>query len=209
MAPDEASTLSPSELQRLALLPTEAPVARIDGAISMAREVLGMDVAYLTEFAGEEQIYRAVSGAGSSFDIAAGEGRPLDRGYEERLIAGRIPRAVPSTAENDELRDLALTRSGGIGAYAGVPVRLSNGGLYGTLAAVSHSAKPELGSKQVELLDMLARVVSSGIEQERLQRENDQLKGQVAGLNEELNEAEEDRRLSRIMLSGEFKTLDE
>lgn len=205
---EASDALSPSELQRLALLPSEPPVQRIDGAIAFAREATGMELAYLTELAGDEQIYRAAAGESESFDVAVGEGRPLERSYCERMISGRIPRAVPNTSENEELRDLATTRTGNIAAYAGVPVRLSNGGLYGTLCVVSHNPHPELGAKQVSLLEMLARIVASGIEQELLQRENDQLKTQLEGMTVELDEAEADRRLSRIMLSGEFKTLE-
>jgi GAF domain-containing protein len=207
-AQQSSGNLSPQELERLASLPGEAPVERIDHAVGMAREALGMEVAYLTEFEGEEQVYRAVAGSGSSFDITVGEGRALEGSYCERMITNRIPAVVTNSADNDELRDLSFTRVGNVASYVGVPVRLSDGSLYGTLCAVSHQPRTDIGPERVRLLEMLSRIVASGIEQERLQRENEQLKTQLSGLSFQLDEAEEDRRLSRILLSGEFTTLD-
>jgi GAF domain-containing protein len=207
-AHEPARGLSPQELEQLALLPTEPPVQRIDKAIAMARDSLGMELGYLTEFSGDEQIYRAVAGNGASFDISVGEGLPLPGSYCERMISNRIPHVVPNTAEVDELRDLAMTRVGRVASYAGVSVRLSDGSLYGTLCTVSHEPRPDLGEGHVHLLEMLSRIVASGIEQERLVRENDRLRNQLVGMSDELDLAEEDRRLSRILLSGEFTTLE-
>jgi GAF domain-containing protein len=205
---ERSQGLSADELQRLALLPAEAPVERIDQAIAMAREALGMELGYLTEFAGDELIYRAASGDGTSFDVSVGEGRPLSGSYCERMIANRIPHLVADTSQIEELRDAAMTRVGRVAAYAGVSVRLSDGTLYGTLCTVSHSPRPDLGDDRIQLLEMLSKIVASGIQQERLERENDRLRNQLIGMSDELDAAEEDRRLSRILLSGEFPTLE-
>jgi GAF domain-containing protein len=196
--------LTAQDLERLALLPAEPPGQRIDHAIAMAREVLGMDLGYVTEFVGSEQIYRAVSGDGASFEVAAGDGNPLDGSYCERMIAGTIPTIVPNTAENAELRDLAATRIGSVGAYVGVPIVLSDGSLYGSMCAVSHKAQTALGERHLRIIEMLSKIVASGIEQERLERENDRLRTQIIDISDQLDEAEEDRRVSKIMLSGEF-----
>jgi GAF domain-containing protein len=207
-ANDPLNSLGVEELRRLVTLLLEPPIRRIDDSITMARQALGMDIGYLTEFTGDEQVYRAVSGDGTSFDVAVGEGRPLDESYCSRMLARRIPNLVASTMSNDETRDLTMTRLGRVGAYVGVPVRLADGSLYGTLCAVSHEPKPGLDESRVQLLEAVARVVASGIEQERTQRETGRLRSQLTDMNDELDAAEEDRRLSRILLSGEFTTLE-
>src|SRR5688572_682440 len=113
-------------------------------ALQLAREFLGMDVGYFTQFKGGEQTYRALAGDAASFGMAEDEGYPLDGTYCQRMVLGDIPSIVTDTSANKEVADLALTELGRIGAYAGVPIEFADGRLYGTLCTVSHEAKPDL-----------------------------------------------------------------
>jgi GAF domain-containing protein len=166
-----------------------------------------MEFGFVSEFVGEELILRSVSGDADSFDMSDGDGYPLEGTYCQRMVSGRIPKVIPSTAENEELRDLAMTKLSGIGAYVGVPILLSSGKLYGSLAVFSHRPQRNLGPRQLQLLEVLARIIASGIEQQSLEKENERLRARIAGMSDELDEAESDRRLSRILLSGEFQTI--
>lgn len=207
----EASAAQPQldarELERLIALSSETPAQRIRSALGLARELLGLEFSYITEFRGDEQLIQGVSGDRISFEIAAGDGYPLDGSYCQRMIAGTISNAVPNTAASPEVRDLAMTKLSAIGAYIGVPIYLSDGKLYGTLCAVSHETHDELGPRQVRLMELLSKIVTGGIEQQRTVRENERLRARIGGLTDELDAAEEDRRVSRIMLSGEFRTI--
>jgi GAF domain-containing protein len=123
------------------------------------------------------------------------------------MIEGTIPKAVPNTAAIEELRELAFTKLSAIGAYVGVPMHTTDGKLYGTIVAVSHEPREDLGASQVRLLELISGIIGGAIEQQRMEKENERLRARMASMTEELDAAEEDRRLSRILLSGEFRTI--
>jgi GAF domain-containing protein len=211
MSPDpnipDPSDLATSDLRSLAEVAAETSQRQTDHALEVARQLLGMDFSYLSEFVGDEQILRGTSGDGASFDMSVGDGYPLDGSYCQRMVVGQIPNLVPDSAERDELRDLALTKLAGIGSYVGVPVYLHDGRLYGTFSAISHDPRRQLGERHVQLMEVLGHIVASSIEWQRLEKENERLREKIAKMDTELDEAEGDRRLSRILMSGEFQAI--
>jgi GAF domain-containing protein len=203
----EAPTLDAKALEGLIALSALKPTWRIRQALDLARELLGLEFSYITEFRGDEQLIQGVSGDRISFDMSPGDGYPLDGSYCQRMIAGKIPNVIPDAAANPEVRDLAVTRLSAIGAYVGVPVYLYEDKLYGTLCAASHQPHPELGAREVRLMELLSQIITGALEEQRTERENQRLRDRIGGLTDELDAAEEDRRVSRILLSGEFRTI--
>jgi EAL domain-containing protein (putative c-di-GMP-specific phosphodiesterase class I) len=145
---------------------TATPEEAIERILALARNQLGMDVAFVSAIEhGLEQI-RAIDGDAESFGLDGGIAIPLEESYCNRMIKGRLPNAVPDTRHEERVRDLAVTASAGIGAYVGVPVHLWDGRLYGTLCCLSHSPEPSLDERDVRFMHVLATVISDQIEQE-------------------------------------------
>src|SRR5579862_447824 len=203
----ETPSLDAAHLERLIALSAEKPTWRIRHALDLARELLGVEFSYITEFRGDEQLIQGVSGDRISFDMSPGDGYPLDGSYCQRMITGKIPNVVPDAAANPKIRDLAVTRLSAIGAYVGIPVYLYEEKLYGTLCAASHQAHPELGARHARIMELLSQIITGALEEQRTERENQRLRDRIGGLTDELDAAEEDRRVSRILLSGEFRTI--
>ena len=84
----------------------------------------------------------AATGPITTFGVRIGESVPLGVTYCGHLLNGDIPNVIPSTQDDSQVRDLPATRFARIGAYIGVPLRLSDGTLYGTLCCASHHAEP-------------------------------------------------------------------
>src|SRR3712207_7330600 len=55
---------------------------------STVREALEMDVAFVSEFAGDQLVFRALEGDAESFGWQEGEGFPLDESYCKRVLDG-------------------------------------------------------------------------------------------------------------------------
>jgi EAL domain-containing protein (putative c-di-GMP-specific phosphodiesterase class I) len=145
---------------------TATPEEAIERILALARNQLGMDVAFVSAIEqGLEQI-RAVDGDAESFGLDGGIAIPLEESYCNRMIKGRLPNVVPDAQHEERVRDLAVTASAEIGAYVGVPVHLWDGRLYGTLCCLSHSAAPSLDERDVRFMHVLATVISDQIEQE-------------------------------------------
>jgi GAF domain-containing protein len=202
-----SSAAGSSELDALASLAGAEGDEIVERALELAREMLGMDLAYMTQFTEQDQVYRAVDGPGDDFSMDAGAAYPLEGSYCRRMVLGQIPNAVPDTAANDELRDLELTGKADIGAYVGVPITLSDGTLYGTVCVTSHDANPELAERDVAFMHVLARIIAGQLEQRRLTRENEALKGRVRSLKLEIDQAAQKEQVDEIADSDWFGDL--
>jgi hypothetical protein len=148
------------------LLAESSPLEIIEAALDAAREMLGMDVAYLAETRGDLQSYRAVCGDGGSFGAAAGQSEPLEDTYCRLMMTGQLPNVVPDADQEPLVAKLPITRIACIGAYIGVPVVLPGGEVYGTFCCLSHEPTANLGERDASFLKVLARLVADQIERE-------------------------------------------
>jgi signal transduction histidine kinase len=170
------------ELSGLARLELDDPAETIESTLDAAREGLDMDIAYLARFTDDEQVFQALAGDSASFELREGEAMPLGDSYCQRMVDGRIGSVVAETAAEPEVANLALTERAGIGAYVGVPVRFSDGRLYGTFCCLSHAPDPEIGERELRFMRMLARIVAGELERQELRREAERLKDDFVAL---------------------------
>jgi GAF domain-containing protein len=140
----------------------------IEGMLREVREALEMDVAFVSEFAGDELVFRALEGDAGSFGWREGGSFPLDESYCKRVLDGRIPRVVPNAKGEDATKDLRVTSEADMGCYCAVALVLSDGRLYGTLCCVSHEPDPWLRERDLDLMDRTARWLVEDLERRGL-----------------------------------------
>lgn len=174
--PMPASERSTPVSAQLSTIARELAVATADAAshpqhralsafLARVREALGMDIAFVSQFAGDQRVFRIVSVAAAvSPRVAPGQSDPLVDSYCQRIVEGRLPRAIPDTAASPEARALPITQRLRIGAYLSVPIVLKNGEVYGTLCCFSHEPRPDLGDAEVLGLQDVANVIAAGID---------------------------------------------
>ena len=136
--------------------------------VETARAVLGMDMGYVCDTRDGRQAYKVVTGDGESFGARAQESVPLEGTYCHEMLNGRLGNVVRDSSTEPLVAELAITREGGIGAYIGVPLVLSDGELFGTFCCLSHDPAPDLDARQVELMQLLAGLIADQIEYERM-----------------------------------------
>jgi GAF domain-containing protein len=146
------------------------PPQEIESLLSLVRENLQMDVAFVSEFAGDRLVFRALEGDAGSFGWAEGESFPLDESYCKRVLDGRLPNVIPDARSEDLTKDLWVTSEAKIGSYVAVPVVLSDGRPYGTLCCVSHQADPALRERDLGLMEGVARQLSRQLQREGFRR---------------------------------------
>jgi GAF domain-containing protein len=129
-----------------------------------ARELLGMQIAWIAEFRDGKQVFRLLAGEGASFGFSEGGEMPLTDTYCHRLVQGSIPNAIPDTASEPAVHDLEVTASAGLGSYVGVPIE-RDGSVYGTLCCASHRPNEGLSEQDVNFLRNLSRRVASQLEE--------------------------------------------
>ena len=99
-----------------------------------------------------------------------------------RLVVGKAPNIAPRASD---LKTYARTPSGEsipIGAYIGVPLKRSNGELFGALCAINPRPLPEIIASDLPLVDLLGRMLATLLETE-LRAEEEQRRAESAELD--------------------------
>src|SRR4028119_988111 len=92
-------------LSKLSRLAAHRSSDLIDRVLSTAREQLGMEVAFVSEYAQGQIVFRSLEGDAKSFEFEEGLGTPLETSFCRRVVEGRIPNVVPDVGEDEEVRD--------------------------------------------------------------------------------------------------------
>jgi PAS domain S-box-containing protein len=158
---------------------TELRVRRL---LELARGQLDMPVSFLSRLDGENYVFTYFAGEPERFGVKEGDAIPLSATHCQRMLDGRIGSAVTDLAANPETRDLDVSRRLGLRAYAGVPVRLRSGEIYGTLCAVDTRPHRALGEGHVELLHFLSDLAAELIEDEAEQQAARRVEARAIGV---------------------------
>ncbi|MGH2661143.1 MAG: GAF domain-containing protein, partial [Actinomycetota bacterium] len=163
LPPPSAIGESDTDGSPLVLLPARDSVERL---LALARTYLGMEVAIVSEFTGEEQILRHLEGDPEVFGLQLGAGARLSATYCWRVANGHLPPVIPDARADVRVRDLEVTWEADIGSYIGAPIRFSDGRVYGSVCCLSHSANPSLRDRDAEFMTMLAALIGRELEAE-------------------------------------------
>jgi EAL domain-containing protein (putative c-di-GMP-specific phosphodiesterase class I) len=169
-------------------VPVAAPSSVDDlirSAVDLARTSLGMDVGFVTEFKNGVRIFRHVASAEGFTPIRAGDFDPLDQSYCQHIASGAIPAAVADSLAYPELAALRATAALQIRAHLGVPIRFSDGKVFGTFCCYSRLPHADIGSCNIATMTHFAWLIGQLLET-RVQAERtrellvDRLQGVIA-----------------------------
>jgi EAL domain-containing protein (putative c-di-GMP-specific phosphodiesterase class I) len=136
-----------------------SPADTVQRVLALARIYLRMDVAWLAELRGDEQVLTHVEPADGGDAPPVRSAIAISDSYRARILDARLPAAVPDSAADPVAGTAALPQELGIGSYVGVPVRTPDGSLRGMLCCVSATAQLELTVADVRVLEMLAGIL--------------------------------------------------
>jgi EAL domain-containing protein (putative c-di-GMP-specific phosphodiesterase class I) len=136
-----------------------------------AREHLGLEVSFVSEFEGGQRVFRYVGGDLQRFQVCVEGTEPLDQTYCQKVVAGAMGPLIRDAANDPVAAAFAVTEELGVGAYLGVPVQFSSGRLYGTLCCLSGATAPDLSERDVLFMRMAAALVAEQLEREEVASE--------------------------------------
>lgn len=146
-------------LHEIAQHEAEYPVSQLlQSLLNAARNRLSMDVAFISEFEEDQRVFRYVDNKPGVDIIKPGEGGPLEESYCLRVVNGRLPELIHDAQANEEAIKLDATRLVPVGAHVSVPIKLTDGTIYGTFCAFSRSANEDLDARDLAFLRVLADV---------------------------------------------------
>lgn len=136
----------------------------IGSLLRVVREQLQLEVVFVGEFVQDNRVFRQISARGSDAIIKPGQFHPLDETICQRIVDGRMPALVHDVA-SVRTRYALPDYYEALGGHIGVPVRFSDGTLYGMLCGFSFEACPQLGPRDVKRLEMAANATARLIAQ--------------------------------------------
>lgn len=142
-------------------------LALVRSMLRTARRELGMRVAYLSVFTETEQVVVAVDGDGAPVGVEPGGRFALEDTYCVRMVRGEIGNLVVDARREPVLANLPSTQTGLV-CYAGVPVHLPNGHVFGSLCCADDQARPELNPSQTAVLQAVAEMLGGQLGQHQL-----------------------------------------
>lgn len=148
-----------------------ATTGSIDHLVASARDVLGVDVAFLSHLAGGQQTWTHVSSRPGGPSPEQGLCLPEEAGYCSAMLRGDLPSSVPDTTEHPVTAAMPVTAALGVGSYNGVPVVLADGTVHGTLCTLDRAATSTAdGAARTETLQVLARLVAFQVDRHLAER---------------------------------------
>lgn len=139
----------------------------LDRVVELAHRHLGLDVVYVAELTDGKRVCRAVAGDAASFGFTIDDGPPADGTYSQLLMAGAIPNFIPDTSVDRGVARLRGTTGARVGAFIGVPLRLSDGAAYGTLCGMNHLPDHTLSRRDVRFMAMLGELIVFDLDEQR------------------------------------------
>ncbi len=152
----------------LAHIARELPAATMSGVqkiLGAVRTHLGMDVAFVSQFVGQQRYFRNVDAKGRS-PLMAGDARPLQDSYCQRVVDGLLPELIVDTARVPGAMALPDTSALPIGSHLCVPIRLESGQVYGTFSCFNFATDPTLNVRDLQFLRAFAEVAAFHIDRE-------------------------------------------
>lgn len=131
--------------------------------LDLARVRLGMEIAWLSRFEQDSQVFEHVAADGQH-TVRPGASSTLEGSYCIRVADGRLPGAIPDARADQRTADLDVTHDLRLGAYAGATVRRGDGSVYGMLCCTSSRPQPTLGENDVAFLEILAQLVGEELD---------------------------------------------
>lgn len=143
------------------LLSSDAVIERMLRAV---REHLDLDVGFVGEVVGGKRVLRYVDSKPGVDIVAAGDSDPLEEGYCDHVLAGRLPEFLRDPSRHPLAASLPVTKQLPVGSHLSVPIRFSDGRVYGTFCCFAFDVRPSLAPRDLSSLRMVADLAAEYLE---------------------------------------------
>jgi GAF domain-containing protein len=130
----------------------------VDGALEFLAEHVGWDVWVVTRVQGDRQV---VLWAYPSAAAPPGTELPWEDSFCRQMLSGNAPRLATVTAAVPAYASRSTGPLDGVAAYVGVPLVTEDVKVFGTLCGIAFRAKPRSAARELPLVEMVARMLST------------------------------------------------
>lgn len=134
--------------------------AVVQRALAAIRAHLNMDVAYISQFVGDDMVLREVDAPGQETLAKVGDAHSLNDTYCRHILAGRVPELMPDTSAHPLAASMPITGALPIGRHMSVPVRLADGSEYGMFCCLGFSPDETLHERDLNMMRAFAELAA-------------------------------------------------
>jgi EAL domain-containing protein (putative c-di-GMP-specific phosphodiesterase class I) len=174
--------LSPPPRQDNRHITPEMAIQRILRGI---REHLQLDVAFVGEVVGGQRVFRFVDSTVNDV-ISVGGWDPEEETYCHYVLEGRLPGCLPAPMEHPLAASLPVTTQLPVGSHLSVPIRFSDGRIFGTFCCFALEVRPSVSHGDLRAMELMADLVGEYLESlDAAEREHGHRRRQVESVLED------------------------
>lgn len=128
------------------------------------REHLDLDVAFVGEVVDDRRVFRHVDAEPGTHVVAVGQSDPLEETYCHLVLTGNLPAFVRDASQHPIASRLPVTESLPVGTHISVPIRFSDGRVYGTFCCFTTDVRERLDEGDVRAVRMTAELAGEYLE---------------------------------------------
>jgi GAF domain-containing protein len=132
--------------------------AAASGALEYLHTNSSWDAWMVTRVVGDRQVVLCAQPADA---VRPGASLPWAESFCRQMVSGQAPRVATVTAAVPEYASRTLPNGLSVAAYIGVPIVGPDMDLFGTVCGVSSRARPLSATRDLPLVELVARLLSS------------------------------------------------
>lgn len=133
-------------------------------ALSFLRKKLGFQLCMVTRTDGND--WTVLHSDDRGYGVVAGDVFNWDDSFCSEMVKGLGPNIAADASQVPVYASARIGQKIPIGSYIGVPLRTSDGSLFGTLCGIDPSAKPDDISEHQDLVELLGEMLSTILQME-------------------------------------------
>ena len=145
-------------------LPTHDFEAASRAVLAFLRQRLGLSLWMVTRTEGEDWI--VLQSEDHGYGVAPGTVFRWADSFCSEMVLGHGPRIAPDVRQVPAYRDAPIGQQIPIQAYAGVPLTLADGSLFGTLCGIDPAPQPASLAQEQGLIELLGALLSALLQAE-------------------------------------------
>jgi EAL domain-containing protein (putative c-di-GMP-specific phosphodiesterase class I) len=141
----------------------------VHAALRLLRTHLGLDVAFVSHLTDGQRVFRYVDTDDNPI-IAVGDSDPAEESYCHWIARGEVPEFLRDPSTHPVTAAMRATAEVPVGTHFSVPLRLSDGTLYGSFCGFSHDVLEDASERDLDVLRLFAGLVVGQIEHDEQAR---------------------------------------
>jgi EAL domain-containing protein (putative c-di-GMP-specific phosphodiesterase class I) len=139
--------------------------AQVSAILDAVRHHLGMEIAFASRYVEGRRQFTHVS-SDLALPLGPGDSEPVEESYCWHILRGRLPELIHNAADLPFARTIPITTALPVGCHLNVPLRLSDGTVYGSFCCLSRTEDYSLTDRDLMTMRAFAELAAVQIEEE-------------------------------------------